>query len=442
MSRRCIGLAMSDLFLSSDFTTEPYWTEGLPPLHLGAASPPPAADVVIIGGGFAGLSAAITLARGGRYVLVLEAASIGAGAAARAAGSLGHVPKASLTDLAAAYGTDTAHEVYREARAARTFVEQFIRDNRIDCDLRVGSRFVAAHSPRAFERQKAALPALRDTLGEVELVERSQVHTVIESDAFHGGVRIDNSATLQPALFLRALARLAIAAGAVIVEGTRALDVRRTGRGFEVLAEDGAFRANDVILATNADTGIGTVGFQSLRRRLIPMPAYALVTEELGEDVVRRILPVGGPVSDTYKIIHYIAPCMDGRRFVVSSRAGREDRNLQTKAQRMFQYFADRFPGLAGVKVSHCWKGTFAVTADWIPHLGVEDGVRYILGCCGTGIPMSTFLGFQAASRILDPRHPRSVFERPLPPLPFMGAGSLFLPLAVRAYDLRDRLLG
>ena len=113
---------------------------------------------------------------------------------------------------------------------------------------------------------------------------------------------------------------------------------------------------------------------------------------------------------------------------------------MRIKAQRMFQYFADRFPSLGGVKVSHCWTGTFAATADWIPHLGVEDGFQYILGCCGTGIPMSTFLGYQAASRILDPRHPRSVFERPLPLLPFMGAGSHFLPFAVRAYDLRDRL--
>lgn len=435
-----MGCAMTDRFLTSDFTTEPYWTEGLQPLDLAAEGRPSSADVVIIGGGFAGLSAAITLARGGRSVLVLEAASVGAGAAARAAGSLGHVPKATLPELAAAYGQDTAHAVYREAREARTFVERFIHDNRIECDLKIAPRFVAAHSPRAFERLRAALPTLRDTWGDVELVERSELHTVIESDAFYGGVKVNGSATLQPALFVRALARLAISSGAVILEGTRALDVKRAGSGFEVIGEQQTFRAKEVILATNADTGIGTVGFQSLRRRLIPMPAYALATEEVGADVVRRILPLGGPVSDTYKIVHYMAPSMNGRRLIVSSRAGRQDRSMRVKAQRMWQYFADRFPGLGDIKVSHCWKGKFAVTADWIPHLGVENGFQYILGCCGTGIPMSTFLGFQAASKILDPRHPRSVFERPLPPLPFMGAGSLFVPFAVRAYDLRDRL--
>jgi len=430
----------TDEFLAANFTTEPYWTEGLEPLDLAVQRPPSSADVVIIGGGFAGLSAAITLARGGRSVLVLEAARIGAGAAARAAGSLGHVPKATLTDLAAVYDTDTARAVYKEAREARTFVERFIKENGIECDLRIASRFVAAHSPRAFERQKAALPTLRDTWGDVEIVERSAQHTLIRSDAFYGGVKANDSATLQPALFVRALARLAVSSGAIILENTRATDVKRTASGFDVVGDARRFRAKEVILATNADTGIGTVGFQSLRRRLIPMPAYALATEEVGADFVRRILPINGPVSDTYKIVNYIAPSMDGKRLIVSSRAGRQDRDMRTKAQRMWRYFADRFPGLGDVRISHCWKGTFAVTADWIPHLGVEDGFQYILGCCGTGVPMSTFLGFQAASKILDPRRPRSVFERPLPPLPFMGAGSLFLPFAVRGYELRDRL--
>src|SRR5687768_15829207 len=113
---------MIDEFLAPDFTTEPYWTEGLEPLELAVQRPPSTADVVIIGGGYAGLSAAITLARGGRSALVLEAARIGAGAAARAAGSLGHVPKATLTDLASVYDAETARAVYREAREARTYV--------------------------------------------------------------------------------------------------------------------------------------------------------------------------------------------------------------------------------------------------------------------------------------------------------------------------------
>ena len=132
---------------------------------------------------------------------------------------------------------------------------------------------------------------------------------------------------------------------------------------------------------------------------------------------MRRVLPIGGPVSDTYKIVHYIAPNETGRRFIISGRAGRADGGLAQKAERLFGYFADRFPDLAGVKVSHCWTGRFAITGDWVPHIGVEDGIHYVLGCCGTGIPMATYLGHRVAQKILRQEESESAFERPLPGL-------------------------
>ena len=72
--------------------------------------------------------------------------------------------------------------------------------------------------------------------------------------------------------------------------------------------------------------------------------------------------------------------------------------------------------------------------------MGMEDGIHYVLGCCGTGIPMATYLGHHIAEKILSRGDHESAFERPLPPLSFHGARNLLLPLAVRAYSLRDRL--
>jgi succinate dehydrogenase/fumarate reductase flavoprotein subunit len=84
--------------LAPDFSTEPYWIDGLAPFV-----PPPReigrkVDVAIVGAGYAGLSAALTLARAGREVAVFEATRVGMGASSRSAGSLGHVPKAGLAD--------------------------------------------------------------------------------------------------------------------------------------------------------------------------------------------------------------------------------------------------------------------------------------------------------------------------------------------------------
>ena len=153
--------------LSANFKTEPYWTEGLEAFVAPATSTDRFIDVAVIGGGFAGLSAALTLARHGCSVTVFEAAGIGDGAAARSAGSLGHVPKASLGELTARYGHNAALAVYCEARQAREYVEALIRDCRIECGLRTSARFIAAHSPRAFARQRDNLESLRVAWGEV-----------------------------------------------------------------------------------------------------------------------------------------------------------------------------------------------------------------------------------------------------------------------------------
>lgn len=431
---------MRNDILSADFTTQPYWTDGLAPF---AEIPPPGArhvEVAVIGGGFAGLSAALTLARAGRGVTVFEATTIGSGAAARAAGSLGHVPKASLSELEALYGRSAALAAYTEAREAKEFVADLIREYQIACGLKVVNRFIAAHSPRAFERQRKSLPSLQATMGAVELVSREHQRDQVGSDAFFGGIRIAGAATLQPALLQRGIATAAQAAGASIRQNTPVTDVRQNGARFEIETPGGSFSADHVLLAINAEVRFGPRRFRDLARRLVVIPAYGLATEEVEPEMMSRVLPIGGPVSDTYKIINYIAPSDNGRRFIISGRAGRSEGGLEQKAERMFGYFAERFPDLRGIKVSHCWAGRFAVTSDWVPHMGLDEGVHYVLGCCGTGIPMSTWLGHRVALKIMKQDDKNSAFDRPLPAMSFTAARNALLPLMVRAYALRDRL--
>lgn len=429
---------MTDV-LSPQFSTQPYWTEALPPFGETGAAPPEQVDVIIVGAGYAGLSAAHTLARQSRSVIAFDAVRIGEGASSRSAGSLGNVPKAKLAQINARYGEAVGREIYREARIAREFVEQLIRDEGIDCDLQTRGRVVAAHSAKAFAKLQAALPTFRDTMGSVEILSPDRQREEIGSDAFHGVLVVNSSATLQPAMLHHGLARAAIRAGAHLAEQCRVTDIRRSSGAFEVTAGGKAYRAAHVIIATNAETGRDTAVMRRLRRRLTIVPAFALTTEELAPGVMERVLPKGRSFSDTFQILHYMAPAGE-RRLVMSGRAGRSDGDLHTKARRLFSYFRNRFPALAETRVSHCWTGTFALSDDWIPHIGVEEGVHYMLGCCGVGVPMSTYLGHRIALKILGQQEQASAYDRPLPAIPYWPANNLFLPAAVRALSLRDRL--
>jgi len=425
--------------LTDDFSTEPFWVTGLPSFQASHTWNDKRADTLIVGAGYAGLSAALTLARAGQRVLVCDAGRVGSGASSSSAGSLGNVPKAKFDDLLQHYGENVARRVYQEARLAREYVEQLIQQQGIACDLRCEGRFIAAHSAKAFTRLRNTLPALRAAWGDVTLVDRSEQQSQIGSNAFFGGVRLADSSTLQPAGLHMGLAQAADAAGAVILQETRVTAIEPAPQGYTVTAGGRTFEAKEVILATNAETGRDTPHTRRLRKGLTIVPAFALTTEPLSDALLANVLPQGGSFSNTCKIIHYMAIAGGSRRLVMSGRAGRSDGGLEHKAEYIFDYFRQRFPALSEARVSHCWSGRFAITGDWLPHIGQQNGVHYVLGCCGAGIPMSTYLGHKVALRILGSPEGVTVFNRPLKSIPYWPANNLFLPMAVRAFDWRDR---
>ena len=143
-----------------DLKLTPYWWEAAPLAETDAAGIPERADVGIVGAGYAGLSAALTLARAGRSVVVFDSLRAGEGASSRNGGICSGNVKMPFGKMVKTLGLDRALAVYGEGVAARESLARFIADEKIDCGFEHVGRFTGASKLRDNDRMGREADAL------------------------------------------------------------------------------------------------------------------------------------------------------------------------------------------------------------------------------------------------------------------------------------------
>src|SRR6266513_5087010 len=151
---------------------DPYWWDAAPPESPTEAAVPKSCDIAIIGAGYAGLSAALTLARAGRSVVVLDALAPGEGASSRSGGMIGHGHRLSYTKLIERFGPQKAGDLIREGMASLEFAKALIVDETIDAQLQVSGRVRGAWTKGDYAALTRDAQALRRDLGLAQHVDR------------------------------------------------------------------------------------------------------------------------------------------------------------------------------------------------------------------------------------------------------------------------------
>lgn len=425
--------------ISADFKPEPYWWENYRPTAGSPRDLPAETEVAIVGAGYAGLSCALELRRMGLDCCVLDSSEPGGGASTRNGGCIMGGFRIGKV-LNKSPGNDQNERAAQSVHEAYDFLDHLISREDIPCFWEKNGRFVGAWTPEDRMKQARALETLPEgERSNFKVISRAEQRSEVASDFYHGGLLADRSGKLDPALYFKGLLDSAIRMGALVCAYAEVIQIIRSSGGWLLKTNRGNIKAQHIVIATN---GYTTSVTQQLRRRLIPIASHVIATEELPAELTSTLLPTGRTVAETQRILCYYRLSGDGRRLIFGGRARFTHVDPLLSAVLVRRMMVRRFPQLDQVRVTHGWSGYVAKTFDALPHMGMMDGMHYVLGCNGSGVAMMTYLGMKTARRIANIEDAKCAFElSDFPTVRFYnGNPKWILPTVGTYYRFRDHI--
>lgn len=416
----------------------PFWVEEHPRPEGISSELPSEADVLVVGSGLTGLTAALRLSRGGRSVAVVDSGQIASGASSINGGMVSPDIKAGIKLIFDQHGPQLGREMWQATVRSVDIVSDLARDEGIDVAIMRGGMAALGIGPGAQAKFEQSVSWYREHVGvDWEVLGPGRIGEVIGGGPFTTSIYEPEGFGIQPARFVFGIAARAAAAGARLVPGCEAISVERQGPGFRVVTSLGLVRAGEVILATNGYTTARPS--TELSRRIVPVGSYIIVTEPV-EDLAAELFPGGAMTYTKKRLLNYMRRTPDGRILIGGRRNLHTGLDLEESAAALRGQLVDYFPILREVGITHVWGGNLAVPFDLVPHMGQIDGVWYALGYAGHGVGLSTLMGHELGGMLLG-EEPPSVFTKVPHPTRFYYRGSpWFLTPASVLYRALDRI--
>lgn len=395
------------------------------------------ADVVVVGGGYTGLSTALNAVRRGMSVILLEAGRIGWGASGRNGGQVIPGWRKGATELVKSYGEERARLLFDISLRARDELLASIKRHDIRCDLVANGHLLAAAKPADLAWMRTEVETLDRVMKypHARVMSREETRAKIASEAFHGGLLDALGGHLHPLNYAFGLANAAARSGVQLFEHSEAISVCGE-RGVIARTAKGEVRARHGVLA--CDALLGNLA-PRVAGRIMPVANYLVATEPL--ESPRALIADDLAVSDSRFVVNYFRISADNR-LIFGGGERYTPRPPADIASFVRPFMLRIFPQLSGVKIDYAWGGLVSVTMSRLPHVGRMGDLFFAHGYSGQGVVLPAIAG----AAMVEAMGGRSdLFEAlaAIAPAEFPGGAALRTPLHVLGmlwYALRDRL--
>ena len=358
-------------------------------------------DILVVGGGVAGLTAAQAFHDKGHKVVLIEKNYCGAGATGKSSGFITPDSELSLFELENMFGVATGNKIWQLIGSGVDVIRNNINTYNIDCDYQVQDTLIVANSARAFRndiqkeydmRQKANYQSV--------LYSHNEIGSVIGSDGYVGGISYGGTFGIRAYDYCLGMKRVLQDAGVQIYEETPALEIQEK----KVITPHATIKAEHIIVCTDRFEPAAT----PLWDKIYHVQTFLMMSAPLSDAQVKQLFPAQPfMVWDTDMVYQYFRLTGDNRLMlggsdVLYTYAKDESHNNQRMAKKLMNYFHAKFPSVS-VDFEYIWPGLIGISKDVFPVAGFDKNmpsVYYIAGACG--LPFAAALARYCADRIIN----------------------------------------
>ena len=356
-------------------------------------------EVVVIGGGMAGLSAAQAFLKKGKKVVLLEAYYCGAGATGKSSGFITPNGELGLSDFSSRYGKEGGYAIWKRIEAGMHNIRKNIEEYNLECDYTKADSLLVANAARHLKTLQAEHDELHELGYNSIFFNKEDMRNVVGSEGYYGGITYPENFGISAYKYCQEMKTVLIKEGAQIYEETPAIYVK----DHTVETLHATVSADHIIVC--ADRFIPTFG--TLTHQLYHAQNFILMSQPLAEEEIKMIFPNRQyMVWDTDLIYNYYR--LSGNRLILgggsllSTYNKNETHNSNYMYHKLTRYFRKKFPQIT-IQFEQMWPGLIGISKDIAPILGTDNtmsSVYYIGGAAG--LPVAAGLGIYSADHIID----------------------------------------